>query len=225
MDAETTGFVQTPISATDAPANASKLVRAKSAMEKGGNKGVEIVNKIGQRVNTRVSNYAEKSLAKQGQTPPKEVKLGGASTASALSAAKTVVGIGASVAAKIIDSVANNVGDKVAASKTVESMRTAPEGTTKRTVHDLLVSGSVAIARVYLAADHQGRLICESAGNSASQVVGAKYGSEAEHATREGARIVIDSYRIIRFPTRLGATTMLKGALKGATGVDLNSRQ
>jgi hypothetical protein len=225
MDAELAAAVQSPIPVSADASSSSKLDRAMSAIEKGGSKGVDIVTKVGSRVNVQVSNYADKTLAKQGATPPKQVKLGGAPTAAALNAVKTVVGIGASLAAKMVDNVANNVSSKVAASKTVHDMRTAPVGSSKRTVHDLLVSGSVAIARVYLAADHQGRLICEATGITASRVVGARYGTEAENATREGARIALDTYKIIRFPTRLGATTMLKGALKGATGVDVINKR
>ncbi|CAN0449300.1 unnamed protein product, partial [Scytosiphon promiscuus] len=75
-------------------------------------------------------------------------------------------------------------------------------------------TGAVAAARVWEAADGQGKLLLESTGDGVGKVAGAKYGSEAEHAARSTGQIALDGWRIFRFPTKLGVTTLAKGAMK-----------
>lgn len=128
------------------------------------------------------------------------------------------MGVGASVAAAVIDKVSTVAGNTVANSSMVQNSRTAPEGSTRRHTHDLLVTGAMAVARVWEAADGQGKLLLESTGDGMGRVAGAKYGEEAEHAARSAGQIGLDGWRIFRFPTKLGVTTVVKGVVKGAGG-------
>lgn len=129
-----------------------------------------------------------------------------------------MVGVGAGVAAAVIDKVSTVAGNTVANSSMVQRSRTAPEGSTRRQTHDMLVTGAMAVARVWEAADGQGKLLLESAGDGMGRVAGAKYGDEAEHAARSVGQIGLDGWRIFRFPTKLGVTTLVKGVVKGAAG-------
>lgn len=126
-----------------------------------------------------------------------------------------VVGVAAGVAATVIDKVSTAAGNTVANSSMVTGARNAPEGSTKRQTHDLLVAGAVAAGRVWEAADGQGKLLLESTGDGMGRIAGAKYGSEAEHAARSAGHIALDGWRVFRFPTKLGVTTLVKGAMKG----------
>ncbi|CAM9304650.1 unnamed protein product, partial [Hapterophycus canaliculatus] len=131
---------------------------------------------------------------------------------------KQVVGLGAGVCSVVIDKISTAAGNAVANSSVVAGARHAPEGSTRRQTHDILVTGAVAVARVWEAADGQGKLLLESTGDGVGKVAGAKYGSEAEHAARSTGQIALDGWRIFRFPTKLGVTTLAKGAMKGVTG-------
>lgn len=134
-----------------------------------------------------------------------------------------VVGAGAGVAAAVIDKVSTVAGNAVANSSIVANSRGAPAGSTRREAHDMLVTGAVALGRVWEAADGQGKLLLESTGDGMGRIAGAKYGSEAEHAARSAGQIGLDGWRIFRFPTKLGVTTLVKGAVKGATAAGSQS--
>lgn len=129
-----------------------------------------------------------------------------------------MVGVGAGVAAAVIDKVSSVAGNAVANSSMMQDSRNAPEGSTRRQTHDLLVTGAIAVARVWEAADGQGKLLLESTGDGMGRIAGAKYGEEAEHAARSAGQIGLDGWRIFRFPTKLGVTTLVKGVVKGAAG-------
>ena len=109
-------------------------------------------------------------------------------------------------------------GNTVANSSVVQGSRNAPEGSKRRQTHDLLVTGAMAVARIWEAADGQGKLLLESTGDGMGRIAGAKYGEEAEHAARSAGQIGLDGWRIFRFPTKLGVTTLVKGVVKGAAG-------
>lgn len=129
-----------------------------------------------------------------------------------------VVGVGAGVAAAVIDKVSSVAGNTVANSSVVQGSRNAPEGSKRRQTHDLLVTGAMAVARIWEAADGQGKLLLESTGDGMGRIAGAKYGEEAEHAARSAGQIGLDGWRIFRFPTKLGVTTLVKGVVKGTAG-------
>lgn len=216
MDAATAAAV-----AGFAPGSSAELEdptrRTQSALDRAGIKGAGLVTKYGEKLNTSLKARADASVAAQADKPTRNVKLGGQATASALGTAKTVVGAGAGLAATAIDKVSSVIGDGLANNKVMTSMRAAPEASSKRKAHDLLVSGAMAVGRVYIAADNQGKLIFETVGDGAGRVAGAKYGSEAETAARAVGHIGLDSYRIIRFPQKMVASSLVKGGLKGAT--------
>eukprot|EP00903_Cladosiphon_okamuranus_P007979 g7701.t1 len=187
-------------------------------IEKAGVAGAALVTRAGEKLNAVVKDKTEATLAAQGDQPAKKVKLGGAVTATTLTGARKVVGAGAGVAAAVIDKVSSVAGNAVANSSIVQGSRKAPEGSTRRQTHDLLVTGAMAVARVWEAADGQGKLLLESTGDGMGRIAGAKYGEEAEHAARSAGQIGLDGWRIFRFPTKLGVTTLVKGVVKGAAG-------
>lgn len=131
--------------------------------------------------------------------------------------AKQVVGVGAGIAGAVIDKVSTVAGNAVANSSVVANSRKAPEGSKRRQAHDFLVTGAIAAARVWEAADGQGKLLLESTGDGMGRIAGAKYGEEAEHAARCAGQIGLDGWRIFRFPTKLGVSTLVKGVVKGTT--------
>ncbi len=131
--------------------------------------------------------------------------------------AKQVVGVGAGIAGAVIDKVSTVAGDTVANSSIVANSRKAPEGSKRRQAHDFLVTGAIAAARIWEAADSEGKLLLESTGDGMGRIAGAKYGEEAEHAARAAGQIGLDGWRIFRFPAKLGMSTLVKGAVKGAT--------
>lgn len=134
-----------------------------------------------------------------------------------------VVGAGAGVAAAVIDKVSTAAGNVVANSSMVANSRGAPEGSMRRETHDMLVAGAVAVGRVWEAVDGQGKVLLESTGDGVGRIAGAKYGSEAEHAARSVGQIGLDGWRIFRFPTKLGVTTLVKGAVRGTTAAGSQS--
>lgn len=197
--------------------------QSNSRLDRAGVKGATIVTKYGEKLNKSLKARADASVAASANKPQKNVKLGGAGTASALNSAKKVVGTGAGLAATVIDKVSSAIGSGLANNKAMATMRDAPEGSQKRKTHDLLVSGAMAVGQVYIAADNQGKLIFETAGDGAGRVAGAKYGSEAEAATRATGRIALDGYRIFRFPNKLIASSLVRGAVKGSTAAAANA--
>lgn len=200
-----------------APEKMSTAKKTQSAIDHAGTKGVELVTKYGEKINASIKNRADEAVANSAGQPARNVKMGGSATAGVLGGARKVVGAGANIASTAIDRVSTVVGNGIANNRVTVSMREAPENTLKRQIHDLLVAGALAIGRVYIAADDQGKLIIENIGDGAGRVAGTKYGKEAEQAARDVGHIGLDTYRIVRFPQKLGATSLVKGALKGAT--------
>eukprot|EP00752_Nemacystus_decipiens_P005493 g4973.t1 len=198
------------------PAGGEHATGIRGLIEKAGVAGAALVTRAGEKLNASVKEKTEATLAAQGDQPAKKVKLGGAVTATTLTGARKVVGVGAGVAAAVIDKVSTVAGNTVANSSMVQNSRNAPEGSKTRQTHDLLVTGAMAVARIWEAADGQGKLLLESTGDGMGRIAGAKYGDEAEHAARSAGQIGLDGWRIFRFPTKLGVTTLVKGVVKGA---------
>ncbi|CBJ48883.1 expressed unknown protein [Ectocarpus siliculosus] len=200
-----------------------KATGVKGVIESAGVAGAAMIMRVGEALNASIKERTEAKLAAQADQPAKKVKLGGAVTATTLTGARKVVGAGAGVAAAVIDKVSTVAGNAVANSSIVANSRGAPAGSTRREAHDMLVTGAVALGRVWEAADGQGKLLLESTGDGMGRIAGAKYGSEAEHAARSAGQIGLDGWRIFRFPTKLGVTTLVKGAVKGATAAGSQS--
>lgn len=179
-----------------------------------GDKGVRFVETMGARVNAgiqrRMSNRAEAARGK----PQHDVKLGGNVTKTALSGARTVVSVGATVASKVTETVSEVVGKGLARNPLSKNMASAPEGSGRRKFHDNLMGGLVAFGRVYVAADEQGKLIIQTAAEGSAEWAGAKYGEQAHCATKNLGGIAFDGYRIARFPGKMGTVSLLKGGLK-----------
>lgn len=192
--------------------------RARSSIDRAGVRGAELVTKYGGKLATHISTRMEAraAAASADGTPQRNVKVGGKATTATLGTARKAAGVGAGIAASVTETLSNKLGNHLANNRMANNMRSSPEGSTKRVVHDLLVSGGVAIGRVYVAADNQGKLLIEATSNGATKVTQAKYGDDAAQAARSIGGIASDGYRIIRFPNRLGATALLKSAMKGA---------
>lgn len=205
------------------PGSPVPLTTSNSRLDRAGAKGAGMVTKYGEKLNKSLKARADASVAASANRPQKNVKLGGSGTATALNGAKKVVGTGAGLAATVIDKVSSAIGSGLANNKAMATLRDAPEGSQKRKTHDLLVSGAMAAGRVYIAADNQGKLIFETAGDGAGRVAGAKYGPEAEAAARASGHIALDGYRIFRFPNKLIASSLVQGAVKGTTAAHANA--
>lgn len=197
------------------PVRTSSSSRMQSAFDKAGEKGVSLVDKYGAKINDAVNRKVDQKMAAP-PAQPREVKMGGAGTSKVLGGARSVVGAGAGLAATVSDKASTAVGNVIANNKAMKNMREAPEESKRRSFHNTLFAGLMAIGRVYVAADKKGKLIIQSVGSGAARVTGAKYGAEAEDASRNLAHVALDGYRIMRFPQKLGATALLKGALKAA---------
>lgn len=179
-----------------------------------GDKGVELVERIGTALHSHINRALEQRRDALPEENTREVKLGGRVTSSLLSSTRKVIGVGATVASKLTDRISSVVGSKLADNSATRSMSTAPEGSTKRTVYDNLMSGLLAFGRIYVAADAKGKIILEDAGTRAEQIAHRKYGPEAASASRNISGIALDGYRIARFPQKLGATALVRGAVK-----------
>lgn len=190
------------------------------AIQNAGDMGVKLTERIGNAINNAVSKQMRKRIdtARSTENNTRNVKMGGKVTAAALSGTRAVAGAGASLASSATDKISEVFGKGIANNPVSKNMREAPEGTTKHTFYSNLMSGLMAVGRVYVEADKQGKIIIENAGDSAAELTGIKYGSEAEFATRQVAGITLHGYRIFRFPQKLGATSLLKGAFKSQVG-------
>ena len=179
-----------------------------------GDKGVQLVEKLGTRLNDHIQRkVSQKQEAVRGDEK-KNIKLGGKVTAGALGATRKVVGAGASIASKATEKISGMVAKGMTNNSASRSLSEAPDGSGKKRFHDNLMSGMLAFGRIYVAADAHGKLIIENAGHGAADLASMRYGDEAGNASRQLAGIALDGYRIARFPQKLGATSLLRGALK-----------
>lgn len=206
-----------PVGSPHDAGSAAALNKKQSSVERiaqYGDRGVEFVERIGNALNLKITTALDKKRNSINEDDARNVKLGGKITATLLSTTRTLVGVGAGMASKVTEKVSSKVGGAIGGNRVSRSMADAPEGSNKRTWYDNLMAGFVAFGRIYVEADHQGRMILESSGHGASEIARKKYGSEAEMAARNVTGIAIDSYRISRFPAKLGATSIIKGAFK-----------
>lgn len=185
-----------------------------SKLEDAGDKGAQFVEKIGSTLNKNINKHLDNKKNKINEEDSKQVKLGGKVTSALLSTTRIIVGAGASMASKITDKISNSVGGAVSNNSVSRSLANAPEETMKRKFHDGLLNGLLVFGKIYVEADRQGKIIIEDAGVRMSDIADLKYGTEAAGAARNISGIAIDGYRISRFPAKLGATSIVKGALK-----------
>lgn len=183
-------------------------------LTKVGDKGVLFVERVGSAINRKINQSLEQRRDAIQEDNSRQVKLGGKVTLSVLSTTRKVLGTGASVASKITDRISSAVGSAMTDTAVSRNMANAPEGSLKRGFYDNLMAGALVFGRVYVEADKQGKIIIEDAGNRMSDIARRKYGNEAEAATRHISHIALDGYRIARFPQKLGATSIVKGAFK-----------
>lgn len=181
-----------------------------------GDKGVLLVEKVGDALHKKLTNTLEKRRDAIPEDGRKNVKLGGRATASVLTTTRKIVGTGAQVASKITDRLSSSVGSVVAQNKVSRSMANAPEGSAKRTLYDNLMAGMMVIGKVYVAADEKGKIIINDVTELSSDISRRKYGDEAGHAARSLGGIILDGYRISRFPQKLGARSLLTSAAKSS---------
>ena len=184
-----------------------------------GDRGVAFVEKHGQRIQSRIErkfssrrNPEDAPMNRKNSTKAGSA-IGGAGV-TVLSGASAVVGRGAKIASHVSEKVSGGIAHGITQNSMSRSIADAPRGTLKRRFADELRSGAAAFGRVYLAADQQGKLIIECTTDNASAAAGEKYGDNAEAAGRNVGRLAVDGYRIFRFPQKLGATAIVKSAVK-----------
>lgn len=183
-----------------------------------GDAGVRFIEKAGTALNTKITTNLDARTDVARGEPAREISVGGKITSAVLGGTSKVIGAGASLASSTTEKISDAVANGVSNSSINRSLSEAPEGSFKKRFHNNLMSGLLAFGRIYVAADTQGKIIIESAGNSAAELAGAKYGDEAQSASRHIGRITLDGYRILRFPKKLGATAIVKGAFKSKFG-------
>lgn len=187
---------------------------AERIMEKGA-RGEDWVGKVGDRVNQRVVD----GLAARQPDPSRktrEMKLGGKVTDNVLRGARDASEKGAKLTSGVTEKVSGKLGSALTGNPVVKNFRESPMDSRRKKFHDCLVAGMMTAGRVYVKADEKGKLIIESAGDGLGKQAGDRYGKEAEAAVRNLGRIGLNTYRIIRFPKKLGAKALIKGALKDA---------
>lgn len=196
------------------PAQSPPPAKSSDRFEMAGDKGVELVERFGAALNNRINRALEQRRDAVREENKKELKLGGKVTSSLLSTTRKVVGAGATVASKLTERISSSVGARMADNSATRSMSNAPVGSAKRTLYDNLMSGLLVCGRVYVAADKHGKIILEDIGTRAEEITHRKYGAEAAAASRNVSGIALDTYRISRFPQKLGATAIVRGAVK-----------
>ena len=184
-----------------------------------GDHGVALVSRVGTRLNARIEQHFSARIDRARATETdeekkKDVKLGGKATSALLGGTRKVVGVGAKVASGVTTKVSNVVANGMSNSSVARSFRESKEGTLKKKIHTTISGSLEAAGRIFVAADEQGQKMLRSTGEGSESLAREKYGEEAAAASRNMAGIAIDGYRIARFPQKLGATAVLKGAVK-----------
>lgn len=181
-----------------------------------GDKGVLLVERVGDALHKKLTSTLEKRRDAIPEENQKNIKLGGRLTASALTTTRKVIGTGAQVASKITDRLSTSIGTAVSDNKMSRSMANSPEGSAKRTLYDNLMAGMMVIGRVYVAADQKGKIIINDVTELSSDISRKRYGDEVGHAARSLGGIILDGYRISRFPQKLGARSLITSAAKSS---------
>ncbi len=195
---------------------AGNTLRMSQRLERAGDKGVEMVEKLAGKLETQLSTRMEPHMVAAREVETKNVNIGGKATATVLGTTRKVVGAGAKGASVVTDKASNVVGSVLGNNPIMKNMRKAPEGSRRFRFHETLTAGMVAVGKVYVAADEKGRTIVSTAGENGAEVLRERYGDQVAGAAKDGTHIGVDAYRIMRFPAKFGASALLKGAAKAS---------
>lgn len=204
--------------------NAPQSTTVASRMDRAGTSGVQFVQRIGDRVQHHVEQNLDKHISAARTAESRSVPLGGRATANVLGGTRRVVGVGAGVASKLTERASDVVGSVLGNNPVMKNLRSAPQDSKRFRFHETLTSGMVAVGKVYVAADEKGRAVVATAGDSGAEILRERYGDEVAGAARNSTGIAIDGYRIVRFPAKFGASSLLKGALKAGSNRSYDSK-
>ncbi|PXF47733.1 hypothetical protein BWQ96_02415 [Gracilariopsis chorda] len=182
-----------------------------------GDNVVDVIEKVSNRANNTTQRYlSEKhstAVSNRNRGAAKDLNIGGRATAGVLGTTQKVVGAVAKVAVATTDKIACTVGRRV--TKTVaKPLASAPERSIRRGFYDQIASGCLAAGRIYVSVDKNVRLFMANTGDTAALVAGAKYGPQAEHASRQIAQIAYDAYHVMKFPSELGYKSLMKSSVE-----------
>ncbi|CAN8065941.1 unnamed protein product [Agarophyton chilense] len=196
---------------------ASSAASSTRLLEQFGDKNVQMIEKVADRLNNKTQRWLEKkhiSATKERERGGgKNVSLGGKITVGTLNATQKVVGTTAKVTGSATDKIASTVGRTVTRTVT-KPLANAPMGSKRRRFYEQLASGCMAAGRIYVAGDSQARMYISNSTDSAALVTGAKYGSEAEHACRQLGQITVDAFRVWKFPSDLGFKSIMHAGVE-----------
>jgi len=218
-----------PMAADPAPAPASDaesvpVPQGRPSMsdrfDAAGARGVAFVEKVAGKVETKVNGVIDPKLESahnvESRGEAKDVKLGGKVTSTVLGTTAGAVGKVAGAANSVSEKASDVVGTVLGKNPIMKNLGKAEEGSKRFRFHRTLTSGMVAVGNVYVTADERGRQIVSTAGENSAEVLRARYGKEVSGAARDSTHIAMDSYRIMRFPAKFGASALLKGAAKAS---------
>lgn len=192
-------------------------------LDRAGDSCVAFVERVGGRMQGGVTTRVDAQVDAARGTPTRNVPLGGRATAGVMGGTRRAVGAGASLASKVTDRASDVVGSVLGSNPIMKSLGNAPEASKRFRFHDTLTSGMVAIGKVYVAADEKGRSIVSTTGEGGAEILRERYGEEVAGAARNGTGIAVDGYRIMRFPAKFGASSLIKGAMKAGARQSANN--
>lgn len=193
-------------------------------IDSAGNKGVDLVERLADRVQAKLARTLEPRLRAAREAETRQVSIGGRATAGVLGGTRSVVGKVAGVAGVVTDKAASAVGTVLARNPVMNNLRNAPQDSRRHSLHESLTAGMVSVGKVYVACDEKGRAVVSTWGDNSAEVLREKYGDQVAGAAQDSTRIAVDSYRIMRFPAKLGVAPLLKGAAKASAHNNGNGR-
>eukprot|EP00178_Gracilaria_changii_P016828 TRINITY_DN48252_c0_g1_i1.p1 TRINITY_DN48252_c0_g1~~TRINITY_DN48252_c0_g1_i1.p1 ORF type:complete len:515 (-),score=62.48 TRINITY_DN48252_c0_g1_i1:477-2021(-) len=211
----------TPVRMDDSVSNASST--SPTSSQKGtvfdslGDKGVQKIEKIAEFMNTKTQSVLEKhhvaAASARDRGKAKDLSLGGKVTVGALNATQKVFSTTAKVTGAATDKIASTLGRSVTRTVT-RPLANAPTGSKRRRFYEQLASGCLAAGRIFVTGDRQVRMYINNTADSAALVTGARYGAEAEHMCRQFGHIVVDGFRIYKFPSDLGYKSLMQSGIE-----------
>ncbi|GAB0491035.1 hypothetical protein MMPV_002279 [Pyropia vietnamensis] len=116
----------------------------------------------------------------------------------------------ASALSGVGERVARTVGGGLAESGVMRRAREAPPNSVGGVFHTALSTGCLAFANIYEAADETGRAILTTTATGATALTDARYGPRAASVAHDTGLTAVSAYRVMRFPSKFGATTIIK---------------
>ena len=83
-----------------------------------------------------------------------------------------------------------------------------------RTTHDVVKSTAVNAASVVAAASDELHNLLNRSTEGAARMAGARYGDNAERATRAAGNLSVSTYKVVRAPQKFVTGVVVKGAVK-----------